>query len=152
MNFFVRHNDQELPLPDSDLTLVNEVIYSQCPCQAMRPAVFVIGKEPAECSLAINALPGLPPEGGDGGLRRMDLMAVDTGEDEWQRLHDVRLTSNVLEYVGRGKCLVDVGLAQARTPIGTRNHYFEIEIVDPGYSCYIAIGLARKNYPKNRHP
>ena len=67
-----------------------------------------------------SALPGgLPslPEG-DGGLRRMDLMAVDTGEDEWRRLHDVRLTSNVLEYVGRGKCLVDVGLAQARTPIG----------------------------------
>jgi hypothetical protein len=33
-----------------------------------------------------------------------------------------------------------------------RNHYFEIEIVDPGTSCYIAIGLARKDYPKNRHP
>lgn len=58
----------------------------------------------------------------------------------------------VLEYVGRGKSLIDVGLAQAKTAIGTRNHYFEIEIVDPGASCYIAIGLARKDYPKNRHP
>jgi hypothetical protein len=53
---------------------------------------------------------------------------VDSGEDEWQRLHDVRLNGTVLEYVGRGKSLVDVGLAQARTPIGTRNHYFEIEV------------------------
>ena len=55
-------------------------------------------------------------------------MLVDSGEDEWQRLHDVRLNGTVLEYIGRGKSLVDVGLAQARTPIGTRNHYFEIEV------------------------
>ena len=34
----------------------------------------------------------------------------------------------------------------------SRSHYFEIEIVDPGSSCYIAIGLARKDYPRNRHP
>ena len=26
------------------------------------------------------------------------------------------------------------------------------EIMDPGNSCYIAIGLARKDYPRNRHP
>ena len=56
------------------------------------------------------------------------VMLVDSGEDEWQRLHDVRLNGTVLEYIGRGKSLVDVGLAQARTPIGTRNHYFEIEV------------------------
>lgn len=24
--------------------------------------------------------------------------------------------------------------------------------MDPGSSCYIAIGLARKDYPRNRHP
>ena len=27
-----------------------------------------------------------------------------------------------------------------------------VQIVDPGLRCYIAIGLARKDYPKNRHP
>ena len=27
-----------------------------------------------------------------------------------------------------------------------------LEIMDPGSSCYIAIGLARKDYPRNRHP
>uniref|UniRef100_A0A8V0ZYQ9 SPRY domain containing 3 n=1 Tax=Gallus gallus TaxID=9031 RepID=A0A8V0ZYQ9_CHICK len=58
----------------------------------------------------------------------------------------------LLEYVGKGKSIVDVGLAQARRPLSTRSHYFEVEIVDPGEKCYIALGLARKDYPKNRHP
>jgi len=79
-------------------------------------------------------------------------MSVDCGEEEWHRLHDIRLNGQLLEYVGRGKSLIDVGLAQAKTPLCTRSHYFEIEIIDPGSSCYIAIGLARKDYPKNRHP
>ncbi|XP_007179483.1 SPRY domain-containing protein 3 isoform X6 [Balaenoptera acutorostrata] len=58
----------------------------------------------------------------------------------------------LLEYLGKGKSIVDVGLAQARHPLSTRSHYFEVEIVDPGEKCYIALGLARKDYPKNRHP
>uniref|UniRef100_A0ACB8EMZ8 Uncharacterized protein n=1 Tax=Sphaerodactylus townsendi TaxID=933632 RepID=A0ACB8EMZ8_9SAUR len=58
----------------------------------------------------------------------------------------------LLEYVGKGKSIIDVGLAQARQPLSTRSHYFEVEIVDPGEKCYIALGLARKDYPKNRHP
>ncbi|XP_052066245.1 SPRY domain-containing protein 3-like [Mytilus californianus] len=80
------------------------------------------------------------------------LMAVDSGEDEWSRLHDVKLNGSLLEYNGRGKSIHDVGLAQARFPLDTTNHYFEIEIVDPGENCYIAIGVAKKTYPKNRHP
>ena len=52
--------------------------------------------------------------------------------------------AQMLEYVGRGNSIIDVGLAQARRPLDTRNHYFEIEIVHPGTNCYIAIGLARK--------
>lgn len=50
----------------------------------------------------------------------------------------------LLEYIGRGKSIIDVGLAQARHPLTTRYHYFEILIVDPGQSCFIAIGLARR--------
>ncbi|XP_064899485.1 SPRY domain-containing protein 3 isoform X1 [Columba livia] len=79
-------------------------------------------------------------------------MLVDSLEEEWGRLHDVRLCGTLLEYVGKGKSIVDVGLAQARRPLSTRSHYFELEIVDPGEKCYIALGLARKDYPKNRHP
>ncbi len=80
------------------------------------------------------------------------MMMVDNCDEDWLSLHDIRLNGPVLEYVGQGKSLKDVGLAQARQPISTRHHYFEIEIVDPGLRCYIAIGLARKDYPNNRHP
>ncbi|XP_078287453.1 SPRY domain-containing protein 3 isoform X3 [Rhinoraja longicauda] len=79
-------------------------------------------------------------------------MMVDSHEDEWGRLHDVKVCGTLLEYVGKGKSIMDVGLAQARHSLSTRSHYFEVEIVDPGEKCYIALGLARKDYPKNRHP
>ncbi|XP_025023998.1 SPRY domain-containing protein 3 isoform X2 [Python bivittatus] len=80
------------------------------------------------------------------------IMMVDSYEDEWGRLHDVKVCGTLLEYIGKGKSIIDVGLAQARQPLSTRSHYFEVEIVDPGEKCYIALGLARKDYPKNRHP
>jgi len=54
------------------------------------------------------------------------------------------LLFQMLQYTGRGKSVIDVGFAQARSPLNTTVHYFEIEIVDPGKSCYIAIGLTRR--------
>lgn len=48
----------------------------------------------------------------------------------------------LLEYTGKGKSIVDVGLAQARQPLNTRFHYYELEITDAGEKCYIALGLA----------
>lgn len=80
------------------------------------------------------------------------IMMVDSHEDEWGRLYDVKVSGTLLEYVGKGKSIMDVGLAQARQPLSTRSHYFEVEIVDPGEKCYIALGLTRRDYPKNRHP
>ena len=50
----------------------------------------------------------------------------------------------VLEYTGCGKSISDVGLAQACKPLNTQKHYFELQIVDQGENCYIAIGVARK--------
>ncbi|XP_041097626.1 SPRY domain-containing protein 3 isoform X1 [Polyodon spathula] len=79
-------------------------------------------------------------------------MMVDSHEDEWGRLHDVKVSGTLLEYVGKGKSILDVGLALARHPLSTRCHYFEVEIMDAGEKCYIALGLARRDYPKNRHP
>ena len=55
----------------------------------------------------------------------------------------------------RPRQLFAQGTYKDQDPFGkheSRSHYFEIEIVDPGSSCYIAIGLARKDYPRNRHP
>ncbi|GAB6026660.1 SPRY domain-containing protein 3, variant 2 [Chamberlinius hualienensis] len=80
------------------------------------------------------------------------LMSVDGQEEDWKRLHDIRLNEQILEYVGRGKNIIDVGLAQAKHPLNTTCHYFEIEIIDPGENCFIAIGLTRDKYPNNRHP
>ncbi|XP_061779697.1 SPRY domain-containing protein 3-like [Nerophis lumbriciformis] len=80
------------------------------------------------------------------------LMIVDSHEDDWGRLHDIRVSDTLLEYVGKGKCIVDVGLAQALRPLNTRFHYYELEITDAGKKCYIALGLAVKDYPKNSHP
>ncbi|TKS76558.1 SPRY domain-containing protein 3 [Collichthys lucidus] len=99
------------------------------------------------------------------------MMMVDSHEDEWARLFDVRVSGTaagrikeggglhkvemllkLLEYVGKGKSITDVGLAQARQPLTTRCHYYELEIVDAGEKCYIALGLARRDYPRNRHP
>ncbi|XP_056278692.1 SPRY domain-containing protein 3 isoform X1 [Pseudoliparis swirei] len=80
------------------------------------------------------------------------MMMVDSHEDDWGRLFDVRVSGTLLEYVGKGKSIMDVGLAQARQPLTTRCHYYEVEIVDAGEKCYIALGLARRDYPRNRHP
>ena len=79
------------------------------------PSVTV--QQPAKgdelCALAIKMLPGDPLGSTLGGG---DMMAVHTADEEWLRLHDVRLSDgHILEYVGRGKCLVDVGLAQVRS-------------------------------------
>ena len=71
-------------------------------------------------------------------------MSVDNLDEEWSRLHDVRVNGQLLEYTGCGKSIADVGLAQARHALSTRSHYFELEIMDQGESCYIAIGVARK--------
>ncbi|KAH9366480.1 hypothetical protein HPB48_015274 [Haemaphysalis longicornis] len=71
-------------------------------------------------------------------------MCVDSNEEEWLRLHDVHLNGPVLEYSGRGASIVDVGLAQTRSPLNTTSHYYELEILDPGEKCCIAIGLAHK--------
>jgi hypothetical protein len=72
------------------------------------------------------------------------LMLVDYGEEDWYCLHDITLSGQFLEYSGQGTSILDVGLAQARQPLNTTSHYFEIEIVDPGKNCFIAIGLTEK--------
>ncbi|XP_061909497.1 SPRY domain-containing protein 3 isoform X4 [Entelurus aequoreus] len=72
------------------------------------------------------------------------MMMVDSHEDDWGRLTDVRVSGTLLEYIGKGKSIMDVGLAQARQPLTPRCHYYEVEIVDAGEKCYIALGLARR--------
>jgi len=114
------------------------------PLEGFHPAVSM-QSEGEEVQLELN-----PKSGGD--LGDVILMSIDSCEEDWSRLHDIRVNGQMLEYVGRGKSITDVGLAQARHALSTRYHYFETQIVDPGENCYIAIGLARRDYPKHRHP
>jgi hypothetical protein len=50
----------------------------------------------------------------------------------------------VLQCAGRGKSIIDVGFAEVRLLLSTTVYYFETEIVDPGGSYYLAIGLTRR--------
>lgn len=82
-------------------------------------------------------------------------MIVDGPEEDWDRLHFVKMTGTLLEYMGEEKSRglrAIVGLAQARQPLNTRFHYYELEITDAGENCYIALGLACRGYPEDRHP
>merc|ERR550519_2904261 len=71
-------------------------------------------------------------------------------ETGWSRLHNIHLNGHQLEYVGGS--LANRGSALAKTPLSKSSHYFEMEIIDPGSSRYIAIGLASKDYPREKWP
>lgn len=58
----------------------------------------------------------------------------------------------IIEYAGSGASHQDVGFAQAAQPLSPSAHYFELEILEQGESCFIAIGVAHKHYPVKQHP
>uniref|UniRef100_A0A131YTU0 SPRY domain-containing protein 3 n=1 Tax=Rhipicephalus appendiculatus TaxID=34631 RepID=A0A131YTU0_RHIAP len=133
VTFFITHNGKEVGRSTS---LVSGRLHPAIVMRDPGHQVRLLGEgRPTSCSLTEDAL-----------------MCVDSNEDEWLRLHDVHLNGPVLEYSGRGTSMVDVGLAQTRSPLSTTNHYFELEILDPGEKCCIAIGLAHRDYPRYRHP
>ncbi len=72
----------------------------------------------------------------------------------WIRSNGVRFLDNslTLEYAGEGGNVQDCAVAQANFPMSITNHYFELEIIDGGAGCSIAIGLAKLTYPLHRHP
>ncbi|KAE8744387.1 hypothetical protein FOCC_FOCC008991 [Frankliniella occidentalis] len=118
-------------------------LWTQLPIGGFHPAVSM--QSPGEEVRVMLGLPGHP-------MQDDDEMVVDSTEDDWRRLSDVHQRGQILEYCGKGQSIADVGLAQARHPLNTTHHYFEIEIADPGENCYIAIGLTRKDYPDRRNP
>ena len=72
----------------------------------------------------------------------------------WIRSNGIRFLDNglTLEYAGEGGNIQDCVLAQGNFPMSATNHYFELEIIDGGAGCSIAIGLAKLTYPLHRHP
>ncbi|XP_022657283.1 SPRY domain-containing protein 3-like [Varroa jacobsoni] len=79
-------------------------------------------------------------------------MQCDHFDDFWDRLSNVRLNGDIIEYAGSGLSNNGVGFAQAAQPLTPSAHYFELEILDPGESCYIAIGIAHRHYSCKQHP
>lgn len=71
----------------------------------------------------------------------------------WLRSERVKLRNNILEYSGTGSSTSDVGVAQVSQPLQLDSiSYYEIEVLDPGAKCTIAIGAATPDYPLNRQP
>uniref|UniRef100_A0A2P2I4T9 SPRY domain-containing protein 3-like n=1 Tax=Hirondellea gigas TaxID=1518452 RepID=A0A2P2I4T9_9CRUS len=79
-------------------------------------------------------------------------MAVDHNEDDWSRLHDVKLSGQCVSYRGRGQQIEDIGLAVAKHALSPASHYFQLQILDPGKHTYITIGITKKKYPRRCHP
>ena len=72
----------------------------------------------------------------------------------WFRCNGVRFQNDglTMTYDGLGTPNKDCGVAMGSTFISKTNHYFELEIIDGGKNCEIAIGLAKKDYPLHRFP
>ena len=71
----------------------------------------------------------------------------------WLRSERVKLKNNVVEYASSGTSRHDVGVAQISQPFSfDTNPYFEVEVLDPGMKCTIAIGAASSDYPLNLQP
>ena len=71
----------------------------------------------------------------------------------WLRSERVKLRGNIVEYTGCGTTTTDVGVAQVSHPLQLdSDSYYEIEIIDPGIKCTIAIGAAPADYPLNSQP
>ena len=72
----------------------------------------------------------------------------------WLRSNAIRFFNDgiTLEYCGAGLDKEDVGIAQAKFRMDCTNHYFEMEIVSSGKKGWLALGLAKNNYPLHRHP
>ena len=71
----------------------------------------------------------------------------------WLRSERVKLRGNIVEYTGSGAKVNDVGVAQVSQSLQLNsNSYYEIEILDPGAKCTIAIGIASADYPLTSQP
>ncbi|XP_047736984.1 SPRY domain-containing protein 3 isoform X2 [Hyalella azteca] len=79
-------------------------------------------------------------------------MLVDHNDDDWSRLHNVKLSGQCLSYCGRGEQIEDVGLAVAKHALCPASHYFQLHILDSGQHAYITIGITKKHYPRRCYP
>ncbi len=72
----------------------------------------------------------------------------------WLRSERVKLSGNIVEFAADSKASSNVGVAQIRHPFKLDNSasYYEVEVIDPGERCTIAVGVASAEYPLNMQP
>lgn len=72
----------------------------------------------------------------------------------WLRSERVRVRGKIIEYIAAGRSDDDVGVAQVSQALqpSSRFSYFEIEVLDRGQKCTIAVGIAPADYPLQRQP
>ena len=109
-----------------------------------------VGLHSAGESVRVDLSAAWPPEHDDDEMIGRDRFADPI--EKWTRLSRVIRKDGLLCYTGLGQSDSDGGLALSASPVTPYNHYFELEIVDSGDKGYVAIGIARLDYPKYRHP
>ena len=71
----------------------------------------------------------------------------------WLRSERVKQKGSVVEYSGLGVTAQrSVGVAQMNQPLNLRHPYYEIEVLDSGETCCIAIGAASIDHPMTNQP
>jgi len=71
----------------------------------------------------------------------------------WLRSERVKLRGNIVEYAAAGVTVNDIGVAQVSQSLQlSSNSYYEIEILNPGVKCTIAIGIASADYSLSSQP
>ena len=65
----------------------------------------------------------------------------------------MKLRGNIVEYAAAGVTVNDIGVAQVSQSLQlSSNSYYEIEILNPGVKCTIAIGIASADYSLSSQP
>eukprot|EP00960_Hanusia_phi_P063027 765337-Hanusia_phi.AAC.2 len=66
-----------------------------------------------------------------------------------------RVNTNFIRFEGRAVVFTgtnQIGVVQAAKPLTKENSYFEVQVLDRGKDCAIAVGVAHRDYPLDQMP
>jgi hypothetical protein len=62
--------------------------------------------------------------------------------------HHIKFVGSAVVFTGT----TQIGVVQAAVPLSAENSYFEVQVLDKGKECAIAVGVAHRNYPLDQMP
>ena len=62
--------------------------------------------------------------------------------------HHIKFQGCAVVFTGT----TQIGVVQAAVPLSAENSYFEVQVLDKGKECAIAVGVAHRNYPLDQMP